>query len=81
MLNEITKNAILEKVLSTITDFTNIDNNASFDEELNLDSMKSVMLIVELEGSFNILFDEDEMLLENFSNITKIVNIVEKKVL
>lgn len=46
---------------------------------LGLDSMRSINLVVELEVSFNILFDDDELLLSNFSSIDKIYSKVTQK--
>ncbi|MNG11496.1 acyl carrier protein [compost metagenome] len=47
--------------------------------QLGLDSLKTVNLIVELEMAFNIVFENDELLFENFSSIQKIVNQIEGK--
>lgn len=44
--------------------------------EIGLDSLASVTLLVELEEMYNIEFDDEEMLFENFSTITKINNLV-----
>ncbi|GBF75586.1 hypothetical protein PA598K_04004 [Paenibacillus sp. 598K] len=46
---------------------------------IGLDSMKSVQLIVELEELFNISFDDEELMFENFSTIQKITTMVNEK--
>ncbi|CAG7658914.1 acyl carrier protein [Paenibacillus allorhizosphaerae] len=47
---------------------------------IGLDSIKTVVLIVELEESFDITFDDDELLFENFNVPDKIINLIIKKV-
>ncbi|MBD2847472.1 acyl carrier protein [Paenibacillus sp. IB182496] len=39
---------------------------------IGMDSMRSVALIVELEEAFDIVFDDEELMFENFSTIDKI---------
>jgi acyl carrier protein len=46
---------------------------------LGLDSMASVELVLELETAFDIAFQDDELLLENFSTVERIVSMVESK--
>lgn len=46
---------------------------------LGLDSLKSVGLVVELEMAFGILFEDEEMLLQNFSSIGKITDKIMRK--
>ena len=46
---------------------------------LGLDSMKSVNLIVDIEEHFNIMFDDEELLLDNFKTISNIVNRISSK--
>lgn len=40
--------------------------------QLGLDSMKAMALLVELEDTFDILYQDDELLFENFSTIQSI---------
>ncbi|MGG4094493.1 acyl carrier protein [Paenibacillus lautus] len=47
--------------------------------QLGMDSMSSVNLVVELEEMFDIVFDDEELLFENFSTVQKITDIVERK--
>ncbi|MEI7024438.1 acyl carrier protein [Paenibacillus sp. y28] len=39
-----------------------------------LDSMATMNLIIEFEGLFNVAFEDEELLFENFSTIEKMVN-------
>jgi len=65
---------VLEKQESGIID-DNMDLSA-----LGLDSLKAMELIVELESFFNIEFEDEELLFENFNNVSKIVNRISEKV-
>ena len=47
--------------------------------DLNMDSITFVYLIVELESCFNITVPDDFLVVDNFSNISKIVKFVEKQ--
>ncbi|MNT58384.1 acyl carrier protein [compost metagenome] len=47
----------------------------AIDEDLSyvgLDSIKSITLIVDLEESFSIVFEDDDLVFENFSSVKKI---------
>jgi acyl carrier protein len=46
---------------------------------IGLDSMKAINLVVRLEEQFVIIFDDDELLIQNFSTIEKINYLVQKK--
>ncbi|MGF7050450.1 acyl carrier protein [Paenibacillus sp. DS2015] len=47
---------------------------------LGLDSLKSISLVVELEMLFDIAFEDEELLMQNFSSIEKIAQLVNEKV-
>ncbi|MBH0357132.1 acyl carrier protein [Bacillus toyonensis] len=47
---------------------------------VGLDSIKSIELIVELEAEFNIVFEDNELLLDNFKTINLITELVSQKV-
>lgn len=54
-----------------------VDNDLTDDTELieyGLNSLKTIALIVKLEELYNITFDEDDLLFENFSTIRDIIN-------
>lgn len=61
-------NFMLQEVLETHQIF-GVDEDLTI---LGLDSLKSVALIVNLEESFNIVFEDEELLLEYYSTIGKI---------
>ena len=46
--------------------------------ELGLDSLKAIELVVGLEAEFNIMIDEDDLLIENLSTILNIRDLVDK---
>ncbi|GKS12692.1 hypothetical protein YDYSY3_36920 [Paenibacillus chitinolyticus] len=46
---------------------------------LGLDSVTAVNLIVSLEGVFGITFNDDELIVENFSTVRKITGHVTEK--
>lgn len=45
----------------------------------NLDSVVIIEIISELEEIFDIIFDDEDISLENFSSVNNIVNIVKSK--
>lgn len=58
----------LQEVLETVKEIATGEDLAG----LGLDSIRSVALIVELEEAFDIMFDDEELLFENFSTLNKI---------
>jgi acyl carrier protein len=48
-------------------------------EDKGLDSVHSMQLIIELEKLFDIEFDDDDLILDNFSTIKEIYQIVSTK--
>jgi len=64
---------IIEAV--TATDQSDLGDD---DEIIQLDSMKTIVLIVQLEEQFGITVEEGDMLFENFSSIHKICAIIHK---
>nr|WP_154958148.1 acyl carrier protein [Paenibacillus xylanexedens] len=47
---------------------------------IGVDSMKALEIIVDLENRFNILIEDDELLLENFATVEKIADLIEGKI-
>ncbi|MBW7476508.1 acyl carrier protein [Paenibacillus oenotherae] len=45
-------------------------------QDAGLDSVKTINLIVQIEKHFNIVFEDEEMLIVNFSTINHIIGIV-----
>ena len=74
--------SIFSQITAKLQDILEVQEEIPVDEELNnwgLDSIRSVSLIVELEELYQIAFDDDELLYENFSTIEKIIARVEGK--
>lgn len=46
--------------------------------DLGLDSIKTIEIVVELEDGFDIEIDEDDLMLDNFSTISKIIELVKR---
>jgi acyl carrier protein len=73
---------LLDKVSKRVQESVGLNRMILVDEDLRslgLDSMKSVTLIIDLEECFDIVFEDDELLFENFSTIQKIANRVSGK--
>ena len=47
---------------------------------IGLDSMKTINLIVQLEEEFGIVIDEHELLFENFSTVSRIMDLIGPKI-
>ena len=65
----------IQEILETTKDISPQDDLSA----LGLNSIKSVALIVELEEAFDITFDDEELLFENFSDINRIAERVQGK--
>ena len=76
-----------EKILSVVldgfdNDFINsLSNNYNLDDidifdDLGFDSIKFIQLIVDLESSFNIEFDENMISMDGFSKIKQIKKVI-----
>jgi acyl carrier protein len=70
-------NIVHQKILEVLERTDPLDNNVNLMEH-GLDSLKTVQLIVTLEEEMDLEFDDENMLLENFETIEKIVKTVEK---
>ncbi|GFN32225.1 acyl carrier protein [Paenibacillus xylaniclasticus] len=68
------------KVIQIIEAVTATDQSelGADDEIIQLDSMKTIVLITQLEEEFGILVEDNDMLFENFSSINKICAIVQR---
>ncbi|MFD2327985.1 acyl carrier protein [Cohnella sp. GCM10020058] len=55
-----------------------LDNQTNL-VELGLDSLKTIQLVVNLESSLGIVFEDSDLLLENFETIEKIMSTINKK--
>lgn len=78
-----TKENLYSEIREIIKDTLDTNKEIGIEEDLitvGLDSLNTVSLILELEDRFDIAFDDNELLTENFSSIEKIAtNILEKK--
>ncbi|RJX37520.1 acyl carrier protein [Paenibacillus pinisoli] len=80
MKREEIENQIKQKVIEILE----LDQNRNVEPQedlimLGLDSFKSVSLVVELEMMFDIEFADDELLLQNYSSIERIVDNVSNR--
>lgn len=70
--------AIVARVLElSEEDVKNLDRDADL-MELGLDSMTCVEVVVNLEDEFGIMVEEEDLLVENMSTITRLKEMVEK---
>jgi len=60
-----------ESVLSLVKDNTDL-------REYGLDSISSIELIVMIEDEFNISVEDDDLLIDNFNTLEKIMLLLEK---
>ena len=79
------KEDIKEKTLKVIAESSGIEKEEIL-EASNLisdeivDSLGMIELISFLEKEFNIIFNEDDLVLENFETIDKIIDLIEIKI-
>ncbi len=76
------KSAILDEVKQLIIGLIDISSELDEAQELSrigVDSLLSIRLIVELENRFEVTFDDEDLLLENFSTPISICKMVENK--
>ena len=70
-----------EKVKEILTDLCgeeNINNEDSLQNDLFLDSLSMVMLLVEIEGAFDIQLDESDMNPFDLLSVQSVVDMVKK---
>ncbi|MFB5763585.1 acyl carrier protein [Paenibacillus medicaginis] len=73
--------AVLTKLENLIGDLLNTQEKILTEESLSkwgLDSLKTIELIVILEKEFDIIFDNNDLLLDNFGTIEKILLLLAK---
>ncbi|KAA0782851.1 phosphopantetheine-binding protein [Bacillus cereus] len=76
------KNPEFYKLYKILEEILEIEREILFDEDLSmvgLDSLNSVNLILSLEETFNIQFEDEELLFENFTTVSKIVDMIDEK--
>ncbi|WP_340019599.1 acyl carrier protein [Paenibacillus sp. FSL H3-0457] len=76
------QNEIHKTVIRLIQEILNHNLEILNDEDLDsigLDSLKAINLIVQLEETYEIEFDDEELIFENFSNINVITEQITNK--
>ncbi len=69
---------ILSETISVKVDaFSDIKETDDL-RDWGLDSLKSIDVIVALEDEFNIAIDDDDLLIENFNTVEKILKLIDK---
>ena len=79
---DVQNKSMVEQIIEILQDILETDAVIGVEDDLSkfgLDSMRSVSLIVELENAFQVMFDDSELVFDNFSTINKIVALVQKK--
>lgn len=71
------KNKIFELIIK-VTDNSDLDENARLLDEGWLDSLSTIILIQEIEESFQIEINSDYLNHENFNTLSNITNLVQK---
>jgi len=77
-----TSDKLLIEISSKVKEVLELDQEIDLHQnlvELGLDSLASVNLLVDIEEMYNIQFDDEEMLVENFSTINKVYQLVNGK--
>lgn len=77
------KSQIIFEVTKMIKDLLKIEEEISSTTLLTnygFDSIKSVEFVVDVEEKYNIYFEDEELLFDNFSNIESIVNLIKNKI-
>ncbi|HEX3029375.1 MAG TPA: acyl carrier protein [Clostridia bacterium] len=54
-----------------------LDESADL-REIGLDSISSIDVIVSMESEFNIAVDDEDLLIDNFNTIEKLIKLLEK---
>jgi acyl carrier protein len=74
-----------ECIIKVISDTINVDivkfSEIKIDEDLRdwgLDSLKSIDVIVSLEKEFEIAIEDEDLLMENFNTVEKMIKLVNK---
>ena|SRR5690554_4960201 len=70
---------IKEKLAFIVESDEDIDENIDL-FKVGLDSIKTIRLVVELETIFDITIEDDDLVIENFSTLSKIVEMVNSKI-
>lgn len=80
--NDVQNDEQTKKVLGILKDVLQLPEEPPYDSNLvfyGLDSITAVNLIVDIESEFQIMFDNDDLLIDNFATVEKIVNMIRAK--
>lgn len=77
--------SIKERLYKVITDLSEVDNPIITDEtnlldDLSFDSVLVVSMIVEIESEFGIILEDDDLELDNLTNIGPLEKMIRSKV-
>ncbi len=77
---------IKEQIIAVIASVLNIEteqvSSISADENLNrvgVDSVNFIQIIIGLEDNLHIVFDDEELLLDNLNTLNKLENVINQK--
>lgn len=79
-------NETLQRIINLLSSISNtkiiekIDNSTSLTNDIGFDSIKIIALIVQIEESFNIILDDDDLEFDNLDIVGNLVNLIESKV-
>lgn len=68
----------IKNILQELLGKEELSNNQDL-AAIGLDSISSIELIVELEEEFSVLFEDHELMLDNFKTIILIEKLIERK--
>jgi len=74
--------SFLRGKIAALLDQPNIESDLTNDEIVSnrgVDSVKIINLIIQIEQNYDIMFEDDEMLIENFESIDKMTAIILSK--
>lgn len=75
------KQQVIKILSDTINAEINELANVKMDDDLRdwgLDSLKSIDIIVALENEFEIAIEDEDLLIDNFNTIEKIISLIKK---
>lgn len=64
---------------SVVENFVDIQDDISLIDDLKYDSLNFIELVLELESTFAIEIDDDELMIDTFSTPRKILELVQSK--
>jgi acyl carrier protein len=70
-------NVLIEQIKRVICELLNLGNDCATDIDLQLDSLKTVELIVNIESEFGFEFDIANLNFENFRTVDNIITTVD----